>query len=412
MPIDLTRLRYRCLMPHRALDNELEWDAKGRYWFKDNGANILAVAHVDTQNPHMRHFKVVKLASEINVFNAQLDDRLGVYLLLDYLPQFGLKYDVLLTLDEENCKSTAFSFTPKKTYNWAFMFDRAGTDVVMYQYEEKIHRDMLKEIGLTLGTGSYSCIADLYANCKAFNFGTAYYDQHTHRHFCIPNLVALQAQKFIQFYKTWHEVAMPHDHDLDYLDRCTYGDYSGYARGIDLPPWWRDDESYRHEGKAGECEFCNKAVKGIEGYKYDGHRMCESCYNEKVYTCDSCGTKLWRGDFFTRPEVAGLVCETCYNQMQKEDGECYRYDGKADKWLQGKWEMDCRKCGKPESMCECMDMNEVAYLDKSQDDICYECGNRVHIGDMVWIYDDQVFCQGCAQEYGLIDSLQENQEGG
>ena len=67
--------------------------------YKQNkGAKILGVAHLDTVLTS-NHFKVKKNGRR--VYNMQLDDRLGVYTMLDLLPQMGIEFDLLLTEGEE-----------------------------------------------------------------------------------------------------------------------------------------------------------------------------------------------------------------------------------------------------------------------------------------------------------------------
>jgi hypothetical protein len=74
------------------------------------------------------------ISSGHRVFNVKLDDRLGVYTCLIICGR-GLKFDVLLTEDEEIGQSTASFSETNKDYNWMFQFDRQGVQTVMYQYE-------------------------------------------------------------------------------------------------------------------------------------------------------------------------------------------------------------------------------------------------------------------------------------
>jgi hypothetical protein len=141
---------------------------EGIYFFKDQGAKILAVAHLDTvQKPSK-----LKQKHEIIRHNC-LDDRLGAYLLIETLPLWGVKFDLLLTEGEEHCASTAAYFEPPRQYNWIFSFDRAGTDVVTYQYDSQKIKKLLIENNFTPSFGSYSdiCVLD-HLGCKGFNFGT------------------------------------------------------------------------------------------------------------------------------------------------------------------------------------------------------------------------------------------------
>jgi hypothetical protein len=147
---------------------------QGDYVFHDQGAAVLGVAHLDTVLPgvHFAH-------EGDRVFSPALDDRLGVYLLTNLLPNLGVHSDVLLTDGEERGMSTAQWFVPPRKYNWMFSFDRAGTDVVMYQYDTPECRSLLKDAGFRVGIGSFSDISYLgFLGCKGFNFGCGYHRQH------------------------------------------------------------------------------------------------------------------------------------------------------------------------------------------------------------------------------------------
>ena len=101
----------------------------GQLIYRDNGAKVLAVAHLDYVG--WTHPYFTRHGRRINAM--QLNDRLGAWVILDLLHDLGLdpdKYDILLCDMEEVGDSTAQFFKPKKQYNWIFEFDRAGTDFV------------------------------------------------------------------------------------------------------------------------------------------------------------------------------------------------------------------------------------------------------------------------------------------
>ena len=77
----------------------------------DRGESVLGVAHLDHVQ-QAKHFRVEPREEDLVVYNPRLDNRLGVYLLLDLLPELGLGFDVLLTMDEEIGESTASKFAP------------------------------------------------------------------------------------------------------------------------------------------------------------------------------------------------------------------------------------------------------------------------------------------------------------
>lgn len=178
----------------------------GLYFYKNRGAKILGVAHLDTVlNPS-------PLRQEGSlVFHPCLDDRLGVYILLEILPQFGIEFDLLLTEGEEQGRSTAAHFKADKQYNWMFSFDRAGTDVVMYQYQDPTLERMIEYNGMDVGVGSFSDIAFLeHLRCKGFNFGTGYYNNHSPEAFANLDHAKMMIHSFVAFYKACKDTELPH----------------------------------------------------------------------------------------------------------------------------------------------------------------------------------------------------------
>lgn len=128
IPLELEKLEEICTLPFTTFAKlgELRREKKGggRHIFIDRGASILAVAHLDTVVSEM-HFFTGVIGRKLYIFNAQLDDRLGAYLLLHTLTKMlGPKaFDILLTEDEEAGKSTAYDFETEKQYNWMFSLD-------------------------------------------------------------------------------------------------------------------------------------------------------------------------------------------------------------------------------------------------------------------------------------------------
>lgn len=173
------------------------------FWFKDNKAKILAVAHLDSVVENKFHFNKVSVKNDQTyVLSPVLDDRLGVYVIVEHLIKLGLEYDILLTTDEEIGCSTAMYFDTTKKYNWGFSFDRTGTDVVNYDYSDRFFNKKITEVGFKIGFGSFSDISYLeHLNCKFLNVGVAYYNYHSL--FAYANMDELEQQidKFVHFYK-------------------------------------------------------------------------------------------------------------------------------------------------------------------------------------------------------------------
>lgn len=250
-----------------AVDGEITGPAGAQYAFKDNGAKILAVAHCDTVRTD-RHFEIVRLTGETIVFSAALDDRLGVYTILDLLPRLGIAVDVLLTENEERGASTARDFVARKEYNWIVEFDRRGETTVTYQFDgivKAVARYFKHDIG------TYSDIAEMDSlGCAAFNVGVGYHNEHTGRCYLDLGQYVRQLARFIRFYKSEAHRRFPHEPSE-----------WGY------PAFDSFDE---------RCPACGTYV---QTYIYDGQtgrKICEECgeslpeFDESDCTC--CGQPL------------------------------------------------------------------------------------------------------------------------
>ena len=153
----------------------------------DNGADVLAVGHLDWVyfNPKP---KIKRQFENVRIENTpQLDDRLGVWVILDVMKAAGIKVDVLLCDSEEVGQSTSQYFNAAKNYNWLVEFDRAGSGAVMYDYETPEFCGMLEEVGYDVEVGSFTDICNLESlGVAGFNLGVGYHGQHTKK--CFANL--------------------------------------------------------------------------------------------------------------------------------------------------------------------------------------------------------------------------------
>lgn len=281
--LDYGRLERRCLasIEDYAGEGELTETAGGMYIYKDNGSPVLAVAHLDTVQD-WRHFDRVTIAGSQFVFNAQLDDRLGAYIILDLLPQLGVKCDVLLTEGEERGMSTAEWFAPDKPYNWMFSFDRTGEDVVLYQYDDKSTRGLLKGHKFMPAQGLWSDIAVLeHLGCKGFNIGCGYYNYHDKFAYMLPAVTKRQVKRFVNFYG-------------EYKD--TFIEY--------VPP----------KPKKSVVTSLHKddGWTTVRGYSSRG-------YDDKLYCCDACGREVAPGSINEDCVYENGLCTECYKRIQGSD---------------------------------------------------------------------------------------------
>lgn len=214
------------------------------YLFRDNGSSVLAVAHLDTVGQHHeRGCRFLQTEGGLVVYSRALDDRLGAYVILDMLPQLGIGVDLLLTVGEETGNSTAAHFVPSKQYDWMIEFDRGGTDVVMYQYEDAETCYLVKETRARVGDGIFSDICYLeHLGVKGFNWGVGYQDYHGPRAHAYLDDTFDMVDKFSLFYEMNSGIYLPHVSTGDSwgISRYRTSRYSSFAAWAD--EWADDDE--------------------------------------------------------------------------------------------------------------------------------------------------------------------------
>ena len=204
------------------------------YWFKDNGAKILAVAHLDTCVDHIERGTVLaETAGGDVVYSGALDDRLGAYVIVDLLPKLGIEVDWLFTVGEEDGMSTAQFFEPSRhhdrEYNWIIEFDRGHEDVVAYQYEDADLVEKVQRTGLFVEQGAFSDISFLeHLGRKALNWGVAYRDYHSTRGHVWLNEFFPLIDAFVAFHAEYKDEVMPHE-----PERHSFWGRGGYFRPDD-----------------------------------------------------------------------------------------------------------------------------------------------------------------------------------
>jgi hypothetical protein len=305
-----------------------------KYIYKQNNANILAVAHLDSVHGH-NHFGLIESKDETRIYCPTLDDRLGAYLILEFLPLFGLKYDILLTDNEEtgNTSAKIFNLPKGKKYNWMFSFDRHGDDVVHYRYYEI--RKYLEQAGFgstEISHGAFSCIDSLdKLECLGANFGTGYHEEHNLWAYAVMGETIKNVNRFLDFYDKF---ANQH---LEYKSTpiTTYPshgeeDWEGYGRNQPiLTNWWHikcifcekiftyadaRDGIYKNvclacEKLCRECLGCEAVYMPIEGV--DDFDLCQDCIHDLQQgktkrtrvRCAVCNKKLWTDE----------IVEGCHN---------------------------------------------------------------------------------------------------
>ena len=280
MNLNLNLLRKRCKMtkiPGKQVSSGL--------WYIDRQADILGVAHLDYV-PQTRHFCTVRIipGNYHVVYSGQLDNRLGVYTLLDVLRVSGIEFDVLLTTDEEACQSTARQFVTDKDYKWGFSFDRSGTqDVAMYQYLDDQTSDAIRQVGLLPAHGSYSDIVELeHLGCKMFNWCNGLVNGHSPEAHASTRDYLSCVYKFLEFYKVYHDVYMPHTPQDriapwgdDILDQCDWCNRQSLQMQY-LDGFWVCSECAQADRWLDECWLCGR-ITTVEYQKEYDSMLCEPC---------------------------------------------------------------------------------------------------------------------------------------
>ena len=224
---DVEALRRRCEQSIDEIMAEgvvVENELGRKHSLVDRGGRVLVVAHCDFVEDLGENFSVVELKSDTLVFCPKLDDRLGVYLALDFLPRAGIVADVLLTEDEEVGRSTAEDFVPNKAYNWIAGLDRRGTDVVVYQYLDPEFEDLLFDYFESVGGGTFSDISSMERlGIKAFNLGIGFSAEHSEVCHCSVGDCMKQMERFISFHEDMEGVELPHDPGIweeEWVEEC------------------------------------------------------------------------------------------------------------------------------------------------------------------------------------------------
>jgi len=199
------------------------------YLYINNNANILGVAHCDTVFDSDIN-KNIYAESQDYIISPVLDDRAGVFTLLNFLPQYypNIKYDILLTRDEEIGNSTANLFETSKQYHWIFEFDRRGTGAVLYDYEFSNQWVSAVSKNFKIDMGSYSDISSLmHLNCCGLNIGTAYYNNHSINSYLNKKEYLKQAKRFADFYHKNKNRYFEYENEF-YYDEIEFEDYNSF----------------------------------------------------------------------------------------------------------------------------------------------------------------------------------------
>lgn len=325
---DYSIMKNICLAPVAQFSNikgaQVKETAHGPLIYIDRGSKILGVAHLDstTTADGLDHFYHLKVGKDEVVFNAQLDDRLGAYIILDLLPKLGITTDVLLTYGEETGNSTGQFFEPKKKYRWMYQFDRHGDDVVYYDYGEKDWNHLLGKYFKRPGHGMFSDICYMeHVGCKAFNLACGYENNHSAWAKADMHVLRDQVERFMKFYQAHRRQYFPHEKKkyTPKVKNNTYyypRHYTGMGPNY-MEEGWDDDWERKHPKRHGIvqgkiCKLCH-LPKVFADSEYSD--ICDACAGVAVVRCIACKvgyTGVKEHDYF----MGHFVCPNCRASTQ------------------------------------------------------------------------------------------------
>jgi len=189
-----------------------------RYWYIDNKAPILLVAHIDTvQTPKLNKGKRT---------GAGFDDRLGCFGAWSLVHKYPNLFDVLITDFEETGGSTAKYFKSSHDYNFVVELDREGIDFVDYDLaHDDFISDWQGQTDMKQGIGSFSDICCLELPCSKINLGIGVYNSHFVNSGFKPKQFNSQLTKLVSFCKKFK--------DYHYPENDWNSFYGGFDKGSD-----------------------------------------------------------------------------------------------------------------------------------------------------------------------------------
>ena len=305
MRFDVKRLRLRCeqsieeiIRDASALGEVSRLDSEDGplVWVK-RGAPVLGCVHLDFV-PVAHKWGYDRRRER--VYTARLDDRMGVFILLDVLPAMGINLDLLLSDSEEIGRTTAKRYCDWLTsaggpaavpYNWLAQFDRRGDDVVTYNYDRSDEWDKaLKAGGFKRGHGSFSDIAALYdLGACGVNIGVGYHGEHTVGCYGDLGETAKNLALFRQFYSVNHAKAFAYTEAMrdkyksagyTYWQGSFYGgreSAAGYVTPSRSVVRYYGETSRRASGPIADCDEVCSHCGGSVHWLDMGDDFCKEC---------------------------------------------------------------------------------------------------------------------------------------
>ncbi len=275
MKLNRRQLRKRCEQSIESILIEDILDTGGEVYdlrtgsylgYRQYGSPVLAVAHLDYVNvPHRWRFD----RARTRIYTPRLDDRLGVYTILDHLPSIGIQCDILLTTDEEIGQTTASEFADcfpdHPPYRWIVEFDRRGEDVVTYDLDSPNWLQSLERSHFNLGRGSFSDISALEFGANQVelpcmvNIGVGYHHEHSTECYVELSQWKRQLTRFSHFWE--------HNSETEYVQETPEVEIPSWpACKPELRnPWWD-----KHQG----IKSCNRCFLPLNHWE---SQLCDQC---------------------------------------------------------------------------------------------------------------------------------------
>lgn len=263
---------------------------EGRYNYRRRQGIVLGVAHVDYviwnrpilvgRDNQQKSWSNYVSDEIVKVNGGQVDDRVGVWILLDVLPTLTkVPFDYLLTNDEEVGRSSAQDVKIDR-YNWTFQFDRHGTDYVDYNLASNDFISDFKITGIEHSQGSFSDICYLSGNSgSCVNVGTGYHWEHS-------------SEAFVNLDECWDQVTR----FIKFMEKFADKSYERMERKSYKPGVY----------KSGTYKTQSSTDSASTYYSHGWEFGDEADLEEKEYRCDVCETTV--GSIYPRKECP--LCRT------------------------------------------------------------------------------------------------------
>jgi hypothetical protein len=370
---------------------------------------------------------------ETFVFSPRLDDRLGVFTILNILPMLGLKFDVLITDKEEIGQSTAGNFKTEKKYKWMFSFDRRDDQTVLYKYTDM--REPCTKFFGTPGNGSFSDICRLgNLGCGGFNVATGYSKEHTPHCYASMKTWAKSVLAMKAFYAANKNVHFKYTEPKFISSTVTYGgkyvppmppfvEWLGYTRpkpdtiktgttaGGTTPKTGFSSTGTKHTTSKARvsCTHCRKTLSAADAEQaiaLPNGVLCARCAEKHYDQCANCYDLTCKKEMITlspSPITGALriICKTCARLDQEFETEISAVN-------------HCSNCDEVDVPCyRTHEYNKELFCDHCANYVrafCTQCGAVKKINQLKhWIHEreDMYACPSCdaklfKQKYGSV----------